>query len=363
MAFRMRAASFFLATCLALPAALGTSTAWAEPSAADKETARSLLDAGDKKFAAKDYAGALKAYQGAHTIMGVPTTGVALAKAQEALGMLVEARDTLLAVARDAPPAKEPAAFTKARAEAKERAPALVARIPAVRVNVQGPPPSATIEVRVDDAPVAGAAASLPRKVNPGKHTIAASSPGFSLASTAVDVKEGETRDVNLTLEASASGAAAAAALAGSATTTAGTPGPASGPAQGAPGADTGTAGTASKTSPLVYVGFGLGGAGIVAGSITGLLSLSHASSAKTNCQDQTCTSAAQDDIDSSKSLGTISTISFGVGLAGVAVGVIGLLTSSHGASAEHVEGAPRTATLTITPVLAPDRVGVLGTF
>src|SRR5436190_23509399 len=55
----------------------------AEPSAADKETARSLMDEGDRKFAAKDYKGALDAYQGAHAIMGVPTTGLEVAKAQE----------------------------------------------------------------------------------------------------------------------------------------------------------------------------------------------------------------------------------------------------------------------------------------
>jgi hypothetical protein len=55
---------------------------------------------GDGKFAAKDYAGALKAYEAAHAIMQVPSTGLPLAKAQLERGLLVEARDTLLQITR-----------------------------------------------------------------------------------------------------------------------------------------------------------------------------------------------------------------------------------------------------------------------
>ena len=69
-------------------------------SAADRETARALMKRGDTAFDAADYRAALEAYETAHGIMQVPSTGVALARTQEKLGLLLEARNTVLAVAR-----------------------------------------------------------------------------------------------------------------------------------------------------------------------------------------------------------------------------------------------------------------------
>src|SRR5262249_12998493 len=56
-----------------------------EPTAAEKETARTLMDQGDEAFAAKDFPTALKHYKAAHAIMGIPNTGIWVAKAEEAL--------------------------------------------------------------------------------------------------------------------------------------------------------------------------------------------------------------------------------------------------------------------------------------
>jgi hypothetical protein len=75
----------------------------AEPTAADRETARTLLIDGREKLSAGDAKGALQSFQAAHAIMGVPTTGLDLARAQAALGDLVGARATALGVA--SPPA------------------------------------------------------------------------------------------------------------------------------------------------------------------------------------------------------------------------------------------------------------------
>src|SRR5262249_1001249 len=82
---------WIVAGAVALTRLAHVSPAYAEPSAADRETARSLMNEGDAKFDAKNYAQALKAYQGAHAIMGLPSTGYAVARTQAALGQLVEA--------------------------------------------------------------------------------------------------------------------------------------------------------------------------------------------------------------------------------------------------------------------------------
>lgn len=156
---------------------------------------------GDAKFAAKDYSGALKAYEGAHAIMKVPTTGLPLAKAQIERGLLVEARDSLLQVTRHPKEAGEPAAFSKAREEAAALAAKIAPTIPSLAITIQGAPGEAAVEVTIDGAAIPAGALAAPRKVNPGSHTITASAPGFGVATSTVTVKEGEASAVTLTLK------------------------------------------------------------------------------------------------------------------------------------------------------------------
>lgn len=179
---------------------LAAPSALAQPSSADKETARNLMKEGDAKFAARDYAGALKAYEAAHAIMQVPSTGLPLARAQLERGLLVEARDTLLQVTRHPKDPSEPAAFAKAREEAAELAQKIAPRIPSLTITVEGAPSDASVEVTVDGAPVPPAALSAPRKVNPGSHTITAWASGFKAAQASVSVKEGDSQKVTLKL-------------------------------------------------------------------------------------------------------------------------------------------------------------------
>src|SRR5689334_23470549 len=63
-----------------------TSTFAAVPSEADKGKARALFTEGCKLLDAGDAQGAFTDFQEAHKIMGVPTTGLYLAKAEVALG-------------------------------------------------------------------------------------------------------------------------------------------------------------------------------------------------------------------------------------------------------------------------------------
>lgn len=186
--------------------------AFAQPSSADKETARNLMKEGDAKFSSRDFAGALKAYEAAHAIMQVPSTGLPLAKAQLEKGLLVEARDTLLQVTRHPKEANEPAAYAKAREEATDLAQKIAPRIPSVTIAVEGAPSGTAVEVKVDGTSVPPAALSAPRKVNPGSHVITASASGFKTATSNVTVKEGDTQKVTLKLVAGSDGAAAAVA-------------------------------------------------------------------------------------------------------------------------------------------------------
>src|SRR5262249_50029770 len=109
------------------------SAARADPTAADRETARALLDEGDKKIEEKDLEGALKAYRAADAIMGVPTTGIEVSKTLAAMGQLLSARDKALEVSRYPKKQGEPSAFTQARTESEQLAESLGERIPSLR--------------------------------------------------------------------------------------------------------------------------------------------------------------------------------------------------------------------------------------
>src|SRR5579884_1405121 len=84
-----------VASALALGAALGARSARADPTAADRETARALMDDGRALREKNDLRGALQRFKAADDIMHVPTTALEVARTQIPLGLLVEARDTI----------------------------------------------------------------------------------------------------------------------------------------------------------------------------------------------------------------------------------------------------------------------------
>jgi hypothetical protein len=320
------------------------SVASAEPSAADRETARDLMKEGDKKSAAKDWAGAMRAYEEAHKLVNVPSTGRELARSQEALGLFVEARDTCSLVTKMAQTPGEPTAFTTARTECADVAQALAPKIGTLRIVIEGVSADLKPEITIDGVPIPGGT-NVSRRVNPGRHMVKAAAPGYGESRAETTLSEGGMLDVKLTLTPDGK---AAKGPVGPVDPGAGTPAP---PAPV----------MVKKTSPLVYVGFGLAGVGVVAGGITGALAFSKSSSAKDNCVGNLCGQAAQSDIDSSKTMGTISTIGFGVGIVGAAVGVAGLFLSKSvpESSTAKIEPPPRR----LVPLLGPNGAGLLGTF
>jgi hypothetical protein len=189
------------AVCLPLAVAVeARAQPVAGPSAAERENARSLMVDGRAKLEAGDAVAAEKAFAAAHAIMGVPTTGLDLARAQAALGKLIEARDLALQVTRMPKTLGEAAAFAKARKTAQELADALTPRIGAVVVSVTGPADRATLEVRLDGAPLVAAALDLPWKVNPGAHVVTARAASFADAEMQLEVGEGETKPVAIAM-------------------------------------------------------------------------------------------------------------------------------------------------------------------
>jgi hypothetical protein len=324
-----------VAGALSLSPVLQSAVAHAAPSAADRESARALLKEGDTKTESNDLSGALKAYQAAHEIMGLPSTGFAVARTQAALGLLVEARDSALLVTHIPARSGESGPIVKARADARKLADDLANRIGSIQVTLSGPPPGTDVAVTFDGEAVPTTSLELPRKANPGKHVLQASAPGFNDAREELSLAEGQSATVTLTLTP---GAGAEQGSAGASAAATSSPfAPVQTDEQKAP--------THKHLSPLVWAGFGVGAAGLITGTVTGVLHLTKISSIKDRyCGGGTsCDPGYQEQVDNARTTATIADIAFGVGIAGVAVGVVGLFLSPSSSDGDHATARVKT--------------------
>lgn len=321
------AALLAVVLCAPLAAAAG-------PSAADRETARALMDEGRTAQQKGDLKAALAAYKGADAIMQVPTTGLAVARAHAALGHLVEARDAALAVTRIPVAPKEPAIIAQGRKAAEDLAAELSPRIPTLKIEVKAPA-GVVPDVTVDDSAVPFDALIAPRRLNPGHHVVVAK-VGSVERRAEVDLAERDAKTVALELPADVKPVAKAPDPKGTTTE----PPPE----------------VKRKTSPLVYVGIGVGGAGLLVGGVAGLLSMTSVSSAKDECRDSLCPPAAHSDLDSAQTWAVVSNIGFVVAGVGAATAVVGLVVG--GKRVEVSQGAVRTR-----PYVGAGQVGVTGEF
>jgi len=330
---------------LALAASLVfASTASAEPSAADKETARALMATGRQDRTSGDLQGALKAFVAADAIMRVPTTGLEVARSQVALGLLVEARDTALQVTRSQVAPREPAPFKVARDAAAALSDELLTRIPSLTITVTNAPEGATPTVTLDGAQLSAETLGSRRKLDPGHHVISAKA-GPSAGSQEIDVAERDAKTVDVVLTPSE-----AVAVAPPTTDD-------SNPADERPP----SAGRSSASIALLAGGFGVAGAGIILGSITGGLSISKTNSIKTSdaCAGNVCNPSEDADIGSAKTMATVSTVSFVVAGVGAVVGLVGLFV---GGSPAPPKSEPE-AKVRLQPVIGLGSLGLRGEF
>jgi hypothetical protein len=316
-----------------LPLALLARPASAAPSAADRETARGLLDQGDRDFAQRDFAAALRAYHAADALMHVPTTAIEVARVQVELGQLIEARETALAIWRSPHQPDEPAAFARARDAAVLLANSVAARIPSLLVTVSGLPAGVTPRISVDGDPVPIEVAGLPRKVDPGRHTVLVTAPGYAPVSRDVSVAE----QAHVSVEAPMSEATAGLQ-------------PPPLPITDKP----------APSKALSYTLWGVGGAGVLGGATTGILSMTTTSDARKYCNAYgVCRQAAQPDLNHATALAWASDIAFGVGLVGAAVGTLLYFTGPR----EKPTGKFVTFRLTASPARSGGVLGVKGKF
>lgn len=324
---------------------LVASAAHAAPTAADRETARALMQQGRDLRDKGDLREALKRFKAADDVMHVPTTGLEVARVQVSLGQLVEARDTIAAMRQVPAKRSDPAPFQEARTKAEELNLSLNGRVPALMITVKGTASGEQATVAIDGVPLSAGVLGLPRSVDPGHHVVTAKT-STGEGKLEVDVREGEQKPVEVALVST---------------------GPAEPPEPAAPApteVETPEPTTVRSHSPgaLTWAGIGLAGAGVIAGAVTGVLSMSKKSSLDAACANKVCGPSSYSDLDSANMLATLSDVGFAVAGAGAVLAVVTLVVG-HEQSSAPAPQPPAPEALRVVPWLGLGSGGLRGTF
>jgi len=323
-------------SCAALIATLSSSS-HADEAAENIAAARTLGIQGVQLADAGKCPEAIEKLSRAEALHHAPTILGRLGECQVNVGEVVTGTENLNMVVREVLPASAPKVFRDAQERAQKVLTAAMPKIAQLVLRVT--PANVKPTVSVAGKPVPPALLGAERPTNPGAHQVMVSAEGYKPVQVTVTLAEGEHQEVTLQLEKDPTANALPAAV-----TT--------------PAAESAAPQPAAKKSKVpAFVAFGVGGAGLIVGGITGGLALSKAG----DCPNKQC--ETQSDLDSAKTMATISTIGFGVGIAGVAVGTILLLTggsSSEKSARAQPAPAPKFA---MQPWFGLTSAGISGSF
>ena len=340
-----------LTTSLIAPVALAQD----QPQAENVAAARSLGIQGIKMADSGDCKGAIEKLSRAESLYHAPSILGRLGECQVEVGQIVAGTENLNRVVREQLAPNAPKAFKDAQERAKGVLSTALPKIARLTVKVE--PPDAKPQVTVAGTPVPSALIGVERPTDPGTQEVVVSAPGYLEQKTTVTLAAGGSQEISVKLEKDPSAVATPPPPAASAL--------AVGPAQTtAPPVDK----PAKKNNTLAYVALGVGGAGLVAGGITGFLALGKKGDLK-NCVDTRCPPSQRDTLDSAKSMATISTVGFTVGFVGVGLGVVLLLTGNNSASASASAEVTKVAkraplgSVHVEPWVGTQSAGLSGTF
>ena len=284
--------------------------------AQDRESARQLLDRGDEQLEQGDLEAALASYRAAHELMHVPTTGLEVARISTKLGKLVEARDVALEVIRMPAAAREAKPFKVARAAAEDLARELATQIPTLRLELTPEAAADQASLEIDERSVPPAAVGLGYALNPGRHRVQIAATGYRPVAQDITLRPGETQTLRVKLVPVPKAKVQRPPPPEASLAPKTSPSPAPPPEQ-------------SSTWPQ-WVGFSLGGAGLVAGTVAGILSLNHTRAAKEHCTRNLCTPEAEHDLNAATTMANISNAGFGVAVLGASIGLTSYLLSGN---------------------------------
>jgi hypothetical protein len=303
-------------------------SARAEPTPTDKAVARNLMAEGRMLRNQGNLSTALKRFQSADEIMHVPTTGLEVARTEEAVGHLLDARATARRVLLFPIGREDPAPFQEAQSSAAALCSQLDERIPTVKFIVADRSSSGTPAVWVDGKLISRAEVGAAFRLDPGTHQVVARL-GQLEASQSIVLRERDYQPIVLRMPATADEA------------------------------KRGTAPSAvdSTWRTVGYVGLGLSSAALVTGAITGALAMASKRTAEVGCVDSRCPPPTWNDVERARNYATVSTIAFATSATALGLGLVGFaLAPARPAGREAV-------TIRAGPRVGLGIVGVDGSF
>lgn len=286
--------------------------ATAEPDAGRLDLARSVAVTGREAFQAGDHETALALFRRAYGLFPAPTLLLYEARSLEKLGEYLEATRVYAKAASEKVGAGSPPQFALAVERARQRGHDLERRIPTLTVQLAGVSRNdPNLEVSINGRAIGAAQLGAAQRLNPGRYRVRAVLRGEVTKESETTLEEG--RNVILTFSLGTRSLAP-------------------------PMPQTELARPQQVSSPLpsktlAYVAGGIGVAGIGSGVVTGLLSAARHAEARRLCPQGQCTPDGNgaEAADTFRSLRTLSTVSYAVGAAGIAGGVLLLLSGSSG--------------------------------
>jgi tetratricopeptide (TPR) repeat protein len=277
------------------------------------DVARSIAVSGREAFNAGDYDTALAMFRKAYELYPAPTVVLYQARTLEKMGLLIEASEAYSRTTRISVPTNAPAQFAEAIAAAREEGAALIQRIPTLTVELRGVrPDDPRMSVMLNSRPLDLTQLSQPQRLNPGTYRIVASVGSERQFDNEVALVIGQNRRVTINLGVA--------------------PDPLGIESGIAPAGTVGAEPATRRSTPiLAYVAGGVGLAGVGAGVVTGLLANGKYDDAERLCEDHRCGAGTPglDAVDAFRTWRMVSSVSYGVGAAGIAAGVVLWLTAS----------------------------------
>ena len=321
---------------------LGVAGAWASAcvlfasvaAAQDSATAGALFEKGVADMEASQFASACPAIEESQRIDPRPGTLFTSAECNARWGKVARSaaqyQEYVDLVSRLT---REQQQRHKARADiARAQLSKLKPTVPTLTLVMPADAPAGTFVTRNGEE-LKAAALGLPLPVDPGEYVIVTHVPGAPDHETKVAILLGENK--RIALEISKPAGSAPAPTPAPAARTEAVPSSASRVDALEP-----PHGSGRKTA--AYVAGGVGIAGIVVGSVSGILVLGKKSTVGDNCDGMSCNDTGLAAAKSGQNLAIISDIGFGVGIAGLALGTILLVTSGGDATEAHASRATR---------------------
>jgi len=284
--------------------------------------------------------------QRAESLHHAPTILGRLGECQVAMGQIVQGTENLNSVVREPLAANAPQVFRDAQTRAQKVLTSATPKIAYLTLRLD--PADAKANVLVDGKAVPPALIGAERPTDPGTRQIEATAEGYLPVKSQVTLLEGAHQELAVKFEKDPNFVAAAAPAVAPAPIT---------PAPAVPPGTDASAPPQQKSHTAAFVAYGVGGAGILVGSIAGIIAISKSG----DCPSKLCKS--QGDLDSLKSTATVSTIGFGVGVAGIALGTILLVVSNKQEAPPATASAHLDRKFSVQPWFGLNSAGVMGTF